>query len=231
MTLDVIQHKTVMVQILKDIYSNTTLSPFLGFKGGTAVYLLYSLDRFSVDLDFDLLDVSKEDNVFSHVHKILGNYGKIKEAAKKRYNLFFLLSYEEKARNVKVEINRRFFGSTYELKTYLGLSMLVMTQADMFANKLVAMYERMGKTNRDIYDVWFFLKNRWPLNQKIIEQRVNMPLKQFLPLCIQTLEKVDDRTILSGIGELLNAKQKVWVKNSLKTETLFLLKLLLKNEE
>ena len=35
--------------------------------------------------------------------------------------------------------------------------MLVMVKPDMFAHKLMAMYERIGKTSRDIYDVYFLM--------------------------------------------------------------------------
>lgn len=124
-----------------------------------------------------------------------------------------------------MEINRRSFGSRYEIKTYLGISMLVMIREDMFAHKLVAMHERLGKTNRDIYDVWFFLKNNWPINKSIVEKRVNLPFEDFLQKCVAGLEKVSDRNILSGVGELLNAKQKDWARVNLRKETIFLLKL------
>ena len=50
MKLDISTHKTILFQILKDIYSNTRIAPFLGFKGGTAALLFYGLDRFSVDM-------------------------------------------------------------------------------------------------------------------------------------------------------------------------------------
>jgi predicted nucleotidyltransferase component of viral defense system len=56
MSLNIPTHKTVLFQILKDIYSDSLLAPFLGFKGGTAAVMFYGLDRFSVDLDFDLLN-------------------------------------------------------------------------------------------------------------------------------------------------------------------------------
>jgi len=164
MTLNISTHKTILVKILKDIYSNPILGNVLGFKGGTAANLFYGLNRFSVDLDFDLLDVSKEDYVFEEIKKILENYGTIKEQQKKRFNLIFVLSYNEKefsAQNVKIEINRRNFNSQYELKNYLGITMKVMVKEDMFAHKLVAASERLGKTNRDLFDVWFFLKNDW----------------------------------------------------------------------
>ena len=231
MVMNTSLHKRIMLQILKDICSDTSISPFLGFKGGTAAYMFYGLDRFSVDLDFDLLDENKEDYVFEKIERIVKSYGKIKEAMKKRFNLFFLLSYEEKAQNIKVEINRRSFGSRYEVKTYFGISMLVMIQEDMFAHKLMTMYERFGKTNRDIYDVWFFLRNNWFINKEIVEQRAGMSFKDFLQKCINLLEKTEDRNILAGMGELLDAKQKVWAKAKLRTETIFLFRLMLDDEK
>lgn len=229
MALDISKHKNILIKILKDIYSDSTIAPILGFKGGTAAYMFYSLNRFSVDLDFDILDELKEDYVFEQVERIASLYGKIKSKRKKRFTLFLELSYAEEDRNVKIEISRRNFGSKYELATYFGISMKVMIRDDMFANKLVAMYERLDKANRDIYDIWFFLQNDWPVNKELVEKRVNMPFKEFLQNCINILEKMPDRRILSGIGELLDAKQKAWVKTRLRIETVFLLKLMLDN--
>jgi predicted nucleotidyltransferase component of viral defense system len=52
---DINRHKFLLLQILKDIYNNVTISSLLGFKGGTALMLFYDLPRFSVDLGFNLL--------------------------------------------------------------------------------------------------------------------------------------------------------------------------------
>lgn len=230
MTLNISAHKTILFQILKDIYSNTNIAPFLGFKGGTATLMFYNLDRFSVDIDLDLLDESKEDEVFIEVVEIVKKYGVLKESYRKRLNLFFLISYEDKSHNIKIEINRRNFGSKYEIKTYLGVSMQVMIPEDMFAHKLMAMHERISKTSRDVYDVWFFLSNRFPINKEIIEKRSGMLFNQLLNKCIQQLEKLNNRRILDGLGELLTPSQKDWAKAKLKEETISLLKLRLENE-
>lgn len=231
MMLDTTIHKNLLVAILKDIFTDAHIASCLGFKGGTAAMLFYNLSRFSVDLDFDLLDEKKEDLVFNAVNAILTKYGHVK-AQNKRYSLFFLLSYNNKltgAQNIKIEINKRAFGSKYEVKLYLGIAMQVMVKEDMAAHKLVAMHERIGKTNRDIFDVWFFFHDNWPINTKIVELRTNMTYKNFLQTCISDLEKMSNRNILSGIGELLDEKQKAWVKSKLLPETIFLLKLALNN--
>jgi predicted nucleotidyltransferase component of viral defense system len=136
-----------------------------------------------------------------------------------------VLSYEDKARHIKVEINRRQFGSRYEIKTYLGVSMLVMIPEDVFAHKLVAMHERIGKTSRDIYDVWFFLRQRFPINREIVQERSGVSFDAFLQICIEQLEKMSNRKILDGVGELLTPSQKDWAKSKLREDTISMLKL------
>ena len=225
MPFNIATHRTVLFQILKDIYSDTIIAPFLGLKGGTAAVMFYDLDRFSVDLDFDLLDDTRQYIVFESLIKIAARHGDIKESHIKRFSLFCLLSYEDKARNVKVEVNRRQFGSRFEIKTYLGVSMPVVIQADMFAHKLMAMHERIGKTSRDIYDVWFFLKNRFPINKEIVEKRARMPFDQLIDKCIDQLEKLNNRRIIDGVGEFLTPSQKDWAKAKLRQETIALLTL------
>lgn len=231
MALDTAKHKNILVKILKDIYTDTSVGPVLGFKGGTAAYLYYGLSRESLDLDFDLLDETKEDHVFEKIESIAKNYGKIKEHRKKKYSIFLLLSYEDDAPNIKIEINRREFGSKYEVKSYLGISMKVMVREDMFAHKLVAMYERIGEANRDIFDAWFFLNNDWPINKEVVEKRAGVSFKDFLQKCIDALEKLPDRGILAGMGELLDEKQKAWAKAKLRSEVIFQLTLKLEREK
>jgi predicted nucleotidyltransferase component of viral defense system len=231
MTLDYSKHKNILLQILKDIFSDTSLAPYLGFKGGTAALMFYDLSRNSVDIDLDLLDESKEVEVFDKIKKIAESYGKIVDSRIKRFNLVTIISYNSKSQNIKIEVNRRNFGSKYELKTLLGISMLVMSKDDMFANKLMAMYERIGKTSRDVYDVYFFAKNNWPINRKLVEDRAKMSFKDFLVKCVKLLEKMDNKHILDGLGEMLTPAQKDWARAKLLQDTIFLLKAWIESEK
>lgn len=228
---DYLKHKNILFRILKDIYLDTGLAPFLGFKGGTAAVLFYGLNRDSVDLDFDLLDESREKAVFGKIQKIAADYGRMVDFHTKRFGLLMVISYDQKSANIKIEVNRRNYGSRYELKTALGISMLVMVREDMFANKIMAMHERIGKTSRDIYDVWFFLTNHWPINREIIELRAKMPFRKLVTKCAGQLEKMSDRRILDGLGEFLTEAQKDWARAKLRTETIFLLRARLVSEK
>jgi len=231
MTLDYSKHKAILLQILKDIYSDASLAPHLGLKGGTAALLFYDLNRNSVDLDFDLLDETREVEVFEKLQKITASYGTITDSRIKHFNLLNIISYAPGAQQIKVEVSRRNFGSKYELKTILGISMLVMVEEDVFANKLMAMYERIGKTSRDIFDVYFFFKQNWEINKALVEQRAGTPYKEVLKKCIELLENMDNKYILDGLGELIIDSQKDWARTKLKTETIFFLKLALDNEK
>ena len=123
MKLDYLKHKNILLQILKDIYSDTSIAPHLGFKGGTAALFFYGLTRDSVDLDFDLLNEEKETEVFEKIQKIIAKYGTVVESRIKKFNLLNILSYAPGAQKIKVEVNRRQFGSKYDLKILLGISM------------------------------------------------------------------------------------------------------------
>jgi hypothetical protein len=231
MTLDYSKHKNILLQILKDIYSDTSISPYLGFKGGTAAMMFYDLPRNSVDIDLDLLDETKEKEVFEKINKIINNYGTITDSYIQRFNLRNVISYNLKAQNIKVEVNRRQFGSKYEVKNLLGISMLVMVQEDMFAHKLMAMLERVGKTSRDIFDVQYFARNNWPINRKIVEERSGVSFKEALEKCIELLEKMDNKHILDGLGELLSDAQKDSARVKLKADTIFMLKVMHSGEK
>src|SRR3989344_5242948 len=103
LTIDL--HRTVLINILREIYSDSHLRAVLGFKGGTATVLFYALPRFSVDLDFDLLVPKRKYEVFQRLKSTLPQFGDLIEAAEKRYTLFFLLNYTTGERNLTIEIS------------------------------------------------------------------------------------------------------------------------------
>ena len=218
------KHKFFLTQILKDIYSDIELANCLGFKGGTALMFFYDLPRFSVDLDFNLLDPEKEKTVYEKVRKILLKYGKIFDEAMKFYGPIIVLDYGVGERKLKVEISNRQWDNCYEIKNLLGINMQVMIAPDMFAHKLCALLDREEVTNRDIFDTWFFMQKQTPINKKIVETRMGMPLSDYIQKCIDHLENMNDRGMLNGLGELMDENMKKFVRSKLRTETISLLR-------
>src|SRR3989338_167598 len=224
------KHQLIMGKMRRDIYSDASIASLLGFKGGTCMYFFYGLPRLSVDLDFDLLDVTEEQKalVFNRIQNILAKYGTVKDSTIKRYTVFALLSYGEADYNVKVEINTRellpAMKDQYELREYLGISMLTAKKEYLFAGKLSALGGRKETAMRDIYDIYYFTSHDWAYEPETVHALVGKPLKAYLLDCIAIIESVPDNRILDGLGELLDAKQKAWVKAHLKADTIFNLK-------
>jgi len=225
------KHLLVMGRILRDIYSDTSISSLIGFKGGTCCYFFYELNRFSVDLDFDLLvnDEATQEKVYEKVGNMLKPYGEVKDRYIKHNTIFFLLSYGDVDHNVKIEINVRTLmlniRENYELKEYLGISMLAAKKDYLFAGKLAALTNRKTVAMRDIYDVWFFAKNNWDINVEALKARTGKTIKEHIADCVSVIEAVKENEILRGLAELLpDEKAKVWVKTNLRKETIFLLK-------
>lgn len=224
------KHQLIMGRILKDVYTEVSIAPLLGLKGGTSAYFFYGLPRFSVDLDFDLF-VSNQDNkkiVFEKIKNILEKYGIVKDSYIKRYTIFLLLSYGEKDRNIKIEISTRetpfSLREQYELKEFLGISILAAKKDYLFAAKLSALILRKETAMRDIYDIYFFAKNNWGINKPVIKAYTGKTTKDYLADCVAFIEKIKDNQLLRGLGELIDEKEKIWVKRKLKSETIFLLK-------
>ncbi len=225
------KHQLIMGQILRDIYSDTSISSLIGFKGGSCAYFFYGLTRFSIDLDFDLFssDEATQKLVYEKVGGMLEKYGEVKNHYIKRNTIFFLLSYGDADHNVKVEVNVRIImpdiREHYEMKEYLGISMLAGKKDYLFASKLAALTDRRLLAMRDIYDIWFFAKNNWDINAEVVKARTGKTIKEHIADCIPVIEAVKDNEILRGLAELLpGEKEKAWVKTSLRTETIFLLK-------
>jgi len=110
---DLNKHKFLLVQILKDIYSDLGLSACLGFKGGTALMLFHDLPRFSVDLDFNLLCPGKEEEINEKVREILTRYGTIFDEVSKFHGMLVVLNYGVGERRLKIEISNRQFDDHY----------------------------------------------------------------------------------------------------------------------
>ena len=225
--LDKNRHKIVLVKILKEIYSDPTLRNILGFKGGTAAYLFYGLPRFSVDLDFDLLEEKKKDLVFNRLKEILPKMETLIESTKKRYTLFYLMSYEKGERKIKIEISKRQCKNSFIIRSYLGITILLMAKKDMAAGKLAAFLTRKKFAARDLFDLWFFLKNNWEIDEEVLKEKTGLTLKTAIEKTVEKIKKIKKNQLLQGLGELLDEKQKPWVKENLQKEALFYLEYLL----
>ena len=71
----------------------------------------------------------------------------------------------------------------------------------------------------------------WGINKKIVEERSGLSFKNTLEKGIKQLELIDNKHILDGLGELLTSAQKDSARVKLKSDSIFLLKLMHDNEQ
>jgi predicted nucleotidyltransferase component of viral defense system len=216
--MDKNKHKLYMAQILSLIFKDKNLCKVMALKGGTSLMFFHNLNRFSTDLDFNLLEPEKLDMVYDKVRAILTRFGTIDDEAKKMYGPVLVLNYGKGERMLKVEISIRQFPNHYEILSLAGSEIRVMTMPDMFAHKLCAMGERLSP--RDIFDVYFFLQNHTEINEEIVTLRTGKSISEYAAWCANHVREASPKLIMQGLGEVLNdARSKTFVKNKLVEET------------
>ena len=228
--MDQKSHRLNLTKILLKLYKDTEVASKLGFKGGTAAYLFYGLPRFSVDLDFDLLgkpDKKSREKLTNRINKLLESDYTIKEQYDKHYTLFWLLSYKKGNHTIKIEVSKRPNQSRFEAKTFYGVKIPVMRLEDAITNKLMAVIGRKKMANRDLFDVHFFLNllEADKINYKLIETETGLKPKQFYQKMYKVVTAKRKVSPLDGMGELLNEKQKNWVREKLIEELKQLVKI------
>ncbi len=203
-------HRNLMYQILRDIFSSD-IWKYLAFKGGTACYFFHNLDRFSTDLDFDILDSSQKIDI--QLEWILTKYGVLKKSSRN-----MILSYGQEDVNIKIDFSRQVWdNNSYEIRNFYGIDIKTQDKGTIFANKLVALTQR--NTNRDIYDVYFFFQNDFPINDALIFERTWKDLTSFFSEVLQKLTVLwKNYNILDGLWDVLDEKQKYFVKHQLVPE-------------
>jgi predicted nucleotidyltransferase component of viral defense system len=213
------QHEIVLRRLLFDLFSHPQLCSQIALKGGTCLYLFHGLDRFSTDLDFNLLESNLDAELITQV---LEKYLIIKDYEQKRNTYFWLGNFEKGLHNIKVEIGYREYPDKYEHKDMLGLTLKTMTLPYMFAHKLCAITDRKQMVNRDIYDAWFLIKKNTKVAEEIIKIRTGKSLNEYLLHLAEFItQNISPQGILQGLGEVLNDQQKKWAKENLVKELLF----------
>jgi predicted nucleotidyltransferase component of viral defense system len=229
-----ILHKIWMNRVLTLITDTKELAETLRFKGGTCAAMRGFLDRFSVDLDFDIIasekDLPKLRKICKSVFKKL--HLQVKDESTNTLQFFLKYPAESRQRNtLKIDgLIPPPESNDYEMVYLSDIDRMVwcQTKETMVANKLVAPLDRFGKrgaiAGRDIYDIHVFLMRGFAYNSKVIIERRNQDLKDFFESLIQFIDKNVTMTIINqDLNPLLPIKEYRKIRKILKSETLMLL--------
>lgn len=225
-------HKAWLYRLITSIADDAPLIRSLRFKGGTCAAMLGYLNRFSVNLDFDLI----KNDPTSVRHRLEKHFQKLglRIDNSSSEGVQYLLKYpsESHQRNtLKLDTLSPVPQSNQYENKYLpeiDRTFPCQTRETMFANKLVAVLDRYNKNRsiagRDIYDIdQFFLKG-FRYRTEIIKERHRTSVIDFFKELIQFIEKHINNTILQqDLTPLLPYEKFRRIYKTLKQETLSLL--------
>lgn len=226
-------HKAMMYRCLMAILDQKFLAMSLYFKGGTAASMLGFLDRFSIDLDFDLKREASKKAVRETLVALFHKTGfSIHQQA--RSELFFVLKYQtlgQERNTLKVSVvdlpPRANIYKPFYLSDITRYA-LCQTKETMVANKLVAPVDRYQKyhtiTGRDMYDIHHFFLKGYGYNQEVIKERTKKEPKTYLKELVGFIEQRVTEKHLSEDLNVLLPPDKLYILKSLKMETINLLR-------
>ncbi len=226
-------HKAYLLRTLTEIVDNPLLSSSLYFKGGTCASMMGILDRFSVDLDFDLKIGTNEKELRNEFYKIFKKLEfDLQQESQKALEFFLKYQNSPNQRNtLKIDALNFIVKSNIYVPIFLpeiNRTVNCQNQESIFANKLVAIKDRYDRkksiAGRDIYDIhYFFLKNL-KYNKQVIIERTGMQIKEYLIYLRNFInEKVNQTLIDQDLNTLLPVETFNKIRKSLKEETLMFL--------
>lgn len=226
-------HKAWLFRVLTEILDNSILSQSVYFKGGTAAAMLGFLDRFSIDLDFDLKKNTNKKILDKQLMQIFSHLD-ISVKQKSRRSLFYILKYRPST-NLRNTLKLSLVDSALKSNVYQPFYLQEIdrysscqTKETMFSNKLVAVIDRYQKyrsiAGRDIYDVHYFFMHGCRYLPAVIKERTGKNAPSYLKELKGFIEKkVTDRIISEDLSFLLSYEKFLSVKKILKKETLMFL--------
>ncbi len=202
----------LQAEVLHILY-NSKYGKDLSFMGGTCLRFVYSIERFSEDLDLDLITQNKFDfhALAEYFKKELYRLGfNIDTRVKETENIFIIFikfsqimkqmgvgDMSEQKIKIKFEVNPTPPKSiTYhsEIISAYGRSFnIVVNDLDtLFAQKILALFLRPYQKGRDFYDlIWFFAQKNLEPNYAILQEK-GFLIKNKQELVIKLQEVLSD---------------------------------------
>ena len=225
--------KSFLNRVLMEIIDRPFLAHNLAFKGGSCSSMLGYLDRFSVDLDFDILKNADETVLRNEFHQVIDYLG-LKVTSEFDKVLFFQLRYPNdpgkrntltvSSSNLIVKANQ------YKVQYFTEIDRLMNSQTieTMFANKLVAVKDRYDLhqtiAGRDIYDIHHFFVYGYTYHAPVIKERTGLEPKDYFGKLISFINEHITQTIINeDLNSLLPANKFQQIRKILLPETLSLL--------
>lgn len=217
----------VQLEILRRL-SESPLKRILCFKGGTALHLVFSMDRYSEDLDFSLTTPDDPKEILSSALQVLKGEEITDKAVKRKTVLIEIRqSFLPQNFRVKLEINTddivpgelKVLYSEYVPASF---TLQIMRTDYLIAQKIRAFLER-GK-GRDFYDLWFILKTKLKIDGDLLSQLTQIPRKDLPAVLEERSSKFIEKQLVADLNPFVRVPLRGWIREGLKEDVLLLLK-------
>lgn len=181
-------HANWLYRVLSEIADDSFLNANLRFKGGTCAAMRGFIDRFSVDLDFDMPDRDLNDEICSHLEGVFARLGlEIRDHSRKVPQYFARYPAKINERNaLRVDVTTfAARANSYEPVRFADIDRILYCQTieTMFANKLVSVLDRHKKhgsiAGRDFFDIHTFFLKGFHYEPEIIRERTGLDVASF----------------------------------------------------
>lgn len=218
-------------------------SDSLFFKGGTAIRFLFNSFRFSEDLDFTSTMTKKATELllihtFNFFHKNAETPIEIKkervfkkfEEYSLKYRLLFVPYQSTQKVSIRIDVSFReklqhpeksvLIPFDYPISPYPLVMHL--NSKEIMAEKIRALLIRSQP--RDLFDLWFLLTQKIPIDEKIIEKKMAIyPDTKFnINNLVQQIQTYDEKKLKMDLNQFLPIQYRTFYKE-LKNNTLQLL--------
>lgn len=204
---DLSKHEQIEMETLDGLNSIRVLDGVV-FCGGTMLRLCHELNRYSVDLDFWLLNKEREDEMFAKVKTYLKENFILKKSSHRKNSLLFEFSAKGYPRHLKIEIRKRKDRIKYEEKIAFSkhstkqVFLKAETLDDMMKDKIDTFLDRVQI--RDVFDIEFLIKQGIQLKatQKDLEEMRGL------------IGKFKAKDYRNTLGALLEFKERQFYKSA-----------------
>lgn len=217
----------LQLEILRRI-SASGLKGILCFKGGTALHLIFNMERYSEDLDFSLTTPVPPGKIVSMVKEILEGE-EVTDCAVKRKTVMAEIRQQFLPQNfrVKLEINTDNIAPG-ELKTLYSeyvptsFNLQIMKLNHMVAQKIRALMQR--DKGRDLYDLWFILRTKLPVDISLVSKMAGITQSQVIPRLEKRVGEFTEKKLAFDLNPFVRPAVRGWIGKNLKSDVLQLLK-------
>ncbi len=228
------RHKVQLYRLLIEILDDPQLAAVCRFKGGTCAAMCGFLDRFSVDLDFDLAPEHDQTAVEERLYSIFDKLNlEIKDRSQHVPRFFLKYPAPPGMRNtLKLDMLPNTTRANSYDKAYLidiDRYAVCQTRSTLFSNKLVATLDRFERNGtiagRDIYDIHHFFLQGYAYETAVIEERRGTSVAAYLQELLVFVDKQVTQTVINqDLNVLLEPNKFQQIRKTLKTEVMMFIR-------